>query len=930
MWNKRRPGHARRGAVLATLAALVTGLAAAGSVRADHAIFENDLVRLEIGSDGFAKSLTEKSTGANWLADQPMCFAWIRKAGRIYPATAIQYDGAVLRMTFADSGVVAECRISARPRYFVIELASLNDDAVEEVCLGQLRSRIRENHGGWLDVQWNDRFAVCFMGLSDRVNTGGGRAIVYRAFGMVGQKAALIATPTENLMHIVQIVEKDCGLPSPTIGGVWAKQSPDVRRGYLFTDLTEANVDQTIRYARLGGFAYVMTYSGTWSTSLGSYPINTKNFPDGEASLKRTIDKCHAAGLKVGMHMLTSFVHKHDALVRPTPDPRLLKDAEAVLSADIDAGAREIPAASLEGFPAEAGFYGDARQGFDVVIDDEIIHYGGLGPAESPGLVRCTRGYAGTKAAPHMAGAKIQHLAQRYGCYLVDLRTSLKDELADRIAGLINRCGFDMIYFDGGECNSANGPAWYWVGQQQMSIYQRVKRDLLVQGSGGTPWTWHIFNRGCCDDFAAVAPKQYLDHHKIADSWRHYTRSFMPAELGWWGFLDDTPDHPATSPDEVELYAVRMLALDSPVSLETSLAALKSNGRTDELLELLGRYETIRLGGRVSPEVRGKLRQGEWHMMQIDGKPAVAPVNYDVQHIPASGPTKRVNPFAAQPLKFRLRAEPALAPVGDEKNITLLRSDPGTVIQPPAADAPMPGALAGRVEFDRPEGEPVSPFLVGASTDTLKGKLNLLRHRALAIHLKVDRPATAKDEPVAVLNVQLEGPARTFRDHYIDLDFTGEKTIILPEPTPQRMLAEFRPAPANYAFKAAGYHFNYAQIVALNFRWMRQPKQSPVTCDISRVEALAESDTTIKNPVIAIGDAKLALPVDLAAGDFAEYWADGPVRVFNRHGVLLSQFDLPTAPPQLVPGENDIHVTHLAPGRVKLNLITLGEPMPLQ
>ena len=48
-----------------------------------------------------------------------------------------------------------------------------------------------------------------------------------------------------------------------------------------------------------------------------------------------------------------------------------------------------------------------------------------------------------------------------------------------------------------------------------------------------------------------------------------YQRSFMPSELGWWGFLSATPDHPATMPDEVEYYAVRMLALDAPVSLET-------------------------------------------------------------------------------------------------------------------------------------------------------------------------------------------------------------------------------------------------------------------------------------------------------------------------------------------------------------------------
>ncbi len=51
------------------------------------------------------------------------------------------------------------------------------------------------------------------------------------------------------------------------------------------------------------------------------------------------------------------------------------------------------------------------------------------------------------------------------------------------MAGVINRCGFDMIYFDGGELNSADGPIWYWVGQQSQ-IWESAKRELLVQGSG--------------------------------------------------------------------------------------------------------------------------------------------------------------------------------------------------------------------------------------------------------------------------------------------------------------------------------------------------------------------------------------------------------------------------------------------------------------
>jgi hypothetical protein len=673
-------------------------------------------------------------------------------------------------------------------------------------------------------------------------------------------------------------------------------------------DLTEANADQTIRCAKLGGFEYIMTYDSTWSASLGSYPINTKNFPGGEVSLKSTVDKCHAAGLKVGLHFLTSFVGKNDPLVRPRPDPRLLKDDQATLATDIDEKATEIAAmGSLASFPTEGAFYGDNKAGFDVQIDDELIQYRAIGGSATNTLLRCTRGFAGTRAAPHRAGAKIHHLVERYGCYLADLHTTLKGEISERIAGIINRCGFDMVYCDGGECNMANGPFWYWVGQQQDDVCRRVTRELLVQGSGGTAWTWHWFSRGACDDFAAVAPKQYLDYHKIADSWTSYTQNFMPAELGWWGFLADEPSHPATMPDEVEYYAVRMLALDTPVSLETNLAALQRNGRTQQILPRLGECERLRLGGTVPKAVREKLRTGEWHLARVNDRPAFLPIRYDTRRVMVPGALSVTNPFGTQPVRLRLQAVPTLAAAGDPANRVLLNAEPARELSLPAATAPMPGAPAWQTSFAQP--------------------LDLLHHRALAVQLRVDGPAPAAGSPAAVLNVQLEAGGKTYRDHYIDLDFRGAKTVVLPEPTTERMLPEFRPAHANYAFKAAMYGFDYGHIVALHLRWMRLPAGEPVRCSVVKVEALAESETTLQHAELVWGDKTLVIPADLKTGDYAEFEGEGPLRVFDRQGVLLASFEAARDLPLWQAGENPVSIRAAGPAGVKLTAITVGAPL---
>jgi hypothetical protein len=290
------------------------------------------------------------------------------------------------------------------------------------------------------------------------------------------------------------------------------------------------------------------------------------------------------------------------------------------------------------------------------------------------------------------------------------------------------------------------------------------------------------------------------------------------------------------------------------------------------------------------------------------------------------GETTLKNDFGEQPLKFRLQVAPALAASGDTSNIALVRAEPPVEIQPPDTKATLPGSLVQRFEFTKAVEDQRSAFIVGprAADDKTPGKpLDLTKHRALAVRLDVEELATGSGER-PVLNIQLEAGGKTYRDYYVDVDFSGPKTVILAEPGTSRMLAEFRPAYANYPFKAAMGGFNYGNVVALNLRWMRYPKGSGVRCRIGLVEALEERNSTLRDVEISGGSLSITIPAEMKTGDYAEYWGDGTIRVFDRNCILLSTS--PVKPgPQLRTGENKLTLKAAGSGNVVLTAITQGK-----
>ena len=165
------------------------------------------------------------------------------------------------------------------------------------------------------------------------------------------------------------------------------------------------------------------------------------------------------------------------------------------------------------------------------------------------------------------------------------------------------------------------------------------------------------------------------------------------------------------------------------------------------------------------------------------------------------------------------------------------------------------------------------------------------------------------------------------RDYYVDLNFRGMKTVIVPHPTTRRMLVDFWPSSVNYPFKAAMQEFNYKDVDALNVRWMRYPAGSDIHCTVVAVEALQEIPNSVDDIQLAGQAATLGIPSSLQSGDYAEYWGTGVINVFDKNNSLLFSTAPSGQDPVLESGMNSLSLTAPTSGSIGQTSITVsGEP----
>ena len=905
------------------------------------AVLENQYCRYAIAADSTSLWLRDKQSGKDRCAAKARHpLARLRKAGATYSSTVCSAKGDRLTLGFDRLGATMVLKATSKPRYLVFEVESISDADVDGLMLLNLPVTMGRYVSSMSGLAADEEFAACVRALDLRsfAQVGGNpvtlTASASRQPGLVGAKVALVACPAVEIRMVLKELIEAEGLPKSPLGGPWALDAPENRGSYVFALVSEKNADDWIALAKKAGIAQIHFHG--WEQSLGHYRPRKDLFPNGMAGLKATVDKIHAAGLRAGMHTLTGCISPNDPWVTPVPDKRLAVDATLTLAASVDPKTQILP--TVEQPPEFDTLWAYASRGNVVRVGDELIQFTGLSREPPYGLTGCRRGAFGTKPAAHEKGATVSHLFVRYTSFQPDENSTLVDDLADKIAEVFNTCGFDMIYMDGAE-GMAGG--WYGEARMRAAIFRKLQRRALVEASSWDYLSWPFHSRIGAWDHPNWALKRFIDIHcKANEGYRR--SSLLPAQLGWWAILGPSRDHPAEMPDEIEYLCAKALAFDSPMSFQgVNVGAKPWNARQDEYMELIGRYERLRLSGYFSQAVKEQLKSAgqDFHLIQAaDGTWEFIPTDYSAHRVtgPDDGSDRWTvtNRFPAQPLKLRIEALYSVQPYDTPDALVLADFDKP---QEFSAGSGASGVVCG-IESSR---EMVKAGTAsGRYYATNKGPS---RRGAWAVVPKPFRPPVSLkandalgvwihgDGKGELLNFQLTNPTQfwpTFDEHYVKVDFTGWRYF--------ELLLRERDAEAygDYVWPYGDIYSVYRSplirdhVSALKLYFNNLPPGETVTCMLSPIKALQTVKAKLRHPAVIVNGRQIVFPVTLESGCWLEFTSSADCKLYDERGAMVQHVKVDSEVPTLAAGQNELRFACEAPpglrARAKVTVISSG------
>jgi hypothetical protein len=883
---------------------------------AGEMMLENDFVRYTIDASGRSIGFVDKRTGRDYCAkDPPQPFATIRKDGKNFEPSRCSYTNGRLVFSFPKANITVTVRAMEKRTHFAFEVESIEGGNVEEIVFGAIRVGMARHVNRISGIVSDGDFACCirtqdfrvgFLLVDDAKPLMG--AICLPKYQVTGAKAVLVGCPFGMLRSILQEVVREEGMLYSPVGGPFALDAEETRGSYVFATVSEANVGEWIRLCKKAGID--MIHMIGWDRSFGHYEPREDLFPNGLKGLRDTIARIHDAGLRAGLHVHFG-VSPHDPYATPIPDRRLKTDASFILSDPLDERSEFVTTTSP---PEDLDvIWAFASRGNVLRIGDELIQYRGLSK-DPPGFAGCRRGAFGTKPSSHEKGERVEHMYVRYCQFFPDEDSTLVDEIGERVSEIVNSCGVDMVYMDGAEGMPGN---WYGVSKMRAAIFKGFKGRVMVEASEWGYHSWAFHSRIGAWDHPNWGLKRFVDLHCKANE-EYRKGSLLPAQLGWWAILGPSEHTYAELPDEVEYLCCKALAYDMPISFQGIGLGEPWNARQDEYLEMIGRYERLRLSRYFPEKIKERLRmEGEEFRLFLsaeDGSWKFVPTDYLVHKVIGLEDGRNIwtfhNRFGNQPLKIRIQALYAAAPYDGPEGLLITNfqeggweeeGSEGTRCSLFPSDGPVESKGIGG--FYRARNG--SDKRQGAWTRIVKRfspPLDLSKYGALGFFLYGD----GKGE---LLNFQLTNPPQywtTYDEHYIVVDFTGWRyfELHLKERDADRY-GDYR-WPYDDLYAIYRNPLIRHSVSALTIYYNNLPPKEEVGCYISPIKALPERKAGLANPTVNVNGSEIVFPVVLESGQYMEFLSPSECRIYDERGRCIGKAFPKGDVPEVLSGDNRI------------------------
>ncbi len=594
--------------------------------------FENSYISLIMGKDGKGKSLKSIQSEEELLSDDCTPLFSVTQ-DRYYnnelklihtsreitdESDGIRLENGLLFVSFAKIPYEAVIEVTDKESYFVFTLKDffvpdkayngllLANPPATRVRLLQLHLKEQKYFGEWMNVSYSDSTAVALMGTSPEADIGNektkdGRLIfsdAVKGIRLRGLSSVLIVSEKDSFLDKVDAFEEDFSLPR----GVKSRKSVMINRSaYFVSDATPENIDEHIMWAKKGGFRLMLMYYTCFFKEEGYYYNGDYDFRDeyknGLADIKTMLDKIKANGITPGFHFLHSHIGLKSRYFTPEADHRVMLRQRLTTAKPVS---KDDTVIFVDEIPFETELPEKCRI---LRFGTELISYKSCTDTYPYCYKGCKRGFNGTMAHDHPAGTGggVVFISE-YGGYsgYIDQNSSLQDEIAEKIAEVYNQ-GFQFLYFDGSE--GVNAPFNYQIPLAQLRVYNKLKeKPLFCEAAAKGHFSWHILSGGnAFDIFPTDIFKAMIKKYPVYEAPK-MQMDFTRINFGWWGYFEDS------RPDVFEYGTSKAAGFGCPVSIQSNLENFRNNPRTDKNLEVLRRWEEVRVNNLLSEEQKKMLQ----------------------------------------------------------------------------------------------------------------------------------------------------------------------------------------------------------------------------------------------------------------------------------------------------------------------------------